>query len=110
VFFDILSYIIGIIMFCIFKNFELNLIFTVRVYKLRLAEVNFLSCHIWNTAISKDVKISIEVVCFCNTVRKIDFLNLIKQKCYILRFKIFIVRHKKFPNLTFLLKDLSKIR
>jgi len=45
VFFDILSYTIGIF-FCIFKNFELNLIFiTARVYKPRLAEANFLSCY-----------------------------------------------------------------
>jgi len=34
-FFDILSYTIGNIIFCIFKNFELNIIIiTVRVYKL----------------------------------------------------------------------------
>jgi len=47
VFYDILSYTIGNIIFCIFKNFELNLIIlTARVYKLRLAEVNFLSCFI----------------------------------------------------------------
>jgi len=45
VFFDILSDTIGNIIFCVFKNFELSLIFiTARVYKLRLAEVNFLSC------------------------------------------------------------------
>jgi len=44
VFFDMLSYNIGNIIFCIFKNFKLNLIIiTARVYKLRLAEVNFLS-------------------------------------------------------------------
>jgi len=42
---DILSYTIGNFIFCIFKNFELSLIIiTARVYKLRLAEVNFLSC------------------------------------------------------------------
>jgi len=35
----------GDIILCIFKYFELNLIIkTARVYKLRLAEVNFLSC------------------------------------------------------------------
>jgi len=45
VFFDVLSYNIGNIIFCIFTNFELNLIIiTAKVYKLRLAEVNFLSC------------------------------------------------------------------
>jgi len=44
VFFDILSY--QYIIVCIFKSFELNLkIITARVYKLRLAEVNFLSCY-----------------------------------------------------------------
>jgi len=44
VFFDTLSYTIGNIIFCIFKNFEFNLIIiTARVYKLRLAEANFLS-------------------------------------------------------------------
>jgi len=43
VFFDMLSYTIGNIIFCIFKNLELNLInITTRVYKLQLAEVNFL--------------------------------------------------------------------
>jgi len=42
VFFDILFFPIGNIIFCIFQNFELNLIIiTARVYKLRLAEVNF---------------------------------------------------------------------
>jgi len=46
VFFDILSYTIKKIIFCIVKNFELNLIrITARVYKLRLVEVNFLSCY-----------------------------------------------------------------
>jgi len=45
VFFDILSSTIENIFFCIFKNFELNLIIiAARVYKLRPAEVNFLSC------------------------------------------------------------------
>jgi len=45
VFLDILSYTFGNITFCIFKNFYLNLIIiTERVYKLRLVEVNFLSC------------------------------------------------------------------
>jgi len=45
VFFDILSYTIGNIIFCIFKKFELNLIIiTARVYNLRLAEVNVISC------------------------------------------------------------------
>jgi len=44
VLFDILSYTIGNIIFCIFKNFEFNLkIITARVYKRRLAEDNFLS-------------------------------------------------------------------
>jgi len=44
VFFDILSYTIGNTIFCIFTNFELNLIIiTARVYKLQLAEVNFIS-------------------------------------------------------------------
>jgi len=43
-----ISYTIGNIIFCIFKNFELNLIIiTARVYKLRLAEANFLSCYFW---------------------------------------------------------------
>jgi len=47
VFFDILSYTIGNIIFCSFKNLELNLIIkTATVYKLRLAEVNFLSCFV----------------------------------------------------------------
>jgi len=45
VFFDILYYAFGNIIFCFVKNFELNLInITARVYKLRLAEDNFLSC------------------------------------------------------------------
>jgi len=45
VFFDILFYTIGNTIYCIFKNFELNLIIiTARVYKLRIAEFNFLSC------------------------------------------------------------------
>jgi len=45
VFFDILSYTIGNVIVCIFKNFELSLIIiTARVDKLRLSEVNFLSC------------------------------------------------------------------
>jgi len=45
VFFDILSYTIGNIFFFIFKNFELNfVIITPRLYKLRLADVNFLFC------------------------------------------------------------------
>jgi len=45
VFFDVLSCTIGNIIICIFKNFELNLIIIIaRVYKLRLAEANFLSC------------------------------------------------------------------
>jgi len=45
---ETLSYTIGNIIFCIFKNFEFNLIIiTARVYKLRLAEVNFLSCLIF---------------------------------------------------------------
>jgi len=45
VFFDIFSYTIGNVVFCIFKNFKLNLIIiAARVCKLRLAEVNFLSC------------------------------------------------------------------
>jgi len=45
VFSGMLFYIIGNISFCIFKNSELNLInITARVYKLRLVEVNFLSC------------------------------------------------------------------
>jgi len=49
VFFDILPYTIGHIIFCIFKNFVLNLIIiTARVYKLRLAAVSFLSCLIYN--------------------------------------------------------------
>jgi len=43
VFFDILSYTTANIIFCIFKNFELNLIIiAAKVYKLRLEEVNFL--------------------------------------------------------------------
>jgi len=43
--FDIFSYTIGNIIFCIFKNFELNLInIAARLYKHRLAEANFLSC------------------------------------------------------------------
>jgi len=47
VFFDIISYTIGNNIFCIFKNSELNfIIITARVYKLRLAEVNFLCCFI----------------------------------------------------------------
>jgi len=47
VFFDTLSYTIGNTIVCIFKNFELNLKFiTARVYKLRLFEVNFLSCSL----------------------------------------------------------------
>jgi len=47
VFFDILSYTIRNIIFCIFKNFEFNLItIPARAYKLRLAKVNFLSCFI----------------------------------------------------------------
>jgi len=42
--FDILSYTIGNNTFCTFKNVELKLIIiTARVYKLQLAEVNFLS-------------------------------------------------------------------
>jgi len=45
VFFDILYYTFGNIIFCFVKNFELHLIYiTARVYKLRLAEDNFLSC------------------------------------------------------------------
>jgi len=41
VFFDILSYTIGNVIVCIFKNFELSLIIiTARVDKLRLSEVN----------------------------------------------------------------------
>jgi len=46
VFFDILSYTIGNIFFFFeFQNFELNLIIiNAREYKIRLAEVNFLSC------------------------------------------------------------------
>jgi len=45
VFCDKLSYTIWKIILCIFKNFELNLIIiTARVYKLQLAQVNFLSC------------------------------------------------------------------
>jgi len=45
VFFDILSYTIGNIIAYIFKNFDLNIIIiTARVYKLRLAEVNLISC------------------------------------------------------------------
>jgi len=44
VFFDILSYTIGNIIFCNFKSFELNLIIiTARVYTIRIAEANFLS-------------------------------------------------------------------
>jgi len=44
VFLDIFSYTIGNIIFCVFQNFELNLIIiTARVYKLRLSEVNLLS-------------------------------------------------------------------
>jgi len=43
--FDMLFYTIGNNTFCTLKNFELKLIIiTARVYKLRLAEVNFLSC------------------------------------------------------------------
>jgi len=39
-YFDILSYTIGNMIFCILMNFELNLIIiTARVYKLQLAEV-----------------------------------------------------------------------
>jgi len=46
VFSEILSYTIGNF-FCIFKNFEFNLIIiTARVYKHRPAEVNFLSCFV----------------------------------------------------------------
>jgi len=49
VFLDILSYTIGNIIFFIFKNFELNLIIiTARVYKVRLAEVNYVSCLTYN--------------------------------------------------------------
>jgi len=45
VFFDILSYTIRNIIFCIFKILELNfIIISARVYKLRLAEANFRSC------------------------------------------------------------------
>jgi len=45
VFLNVLSYIIGNISFCIFKNIELNfIIITARVFKLWLAEANFLSC------------------------------------------------------------------
>jgi len=46
VFYDILSYTIGNIIMCIFKNFELNVIIIIaRIYKLWLAEANFLSCY-----------------------------------------------------------------
>jgi len=45
VFFDELTYTFGNIIIRIFKSFELNLnVITARVYKLRLAEVKFLSC------------------------------------------------------------------
>jgi len=44
VFFDILSYTIGNFIFCIFNL----IIITARVYKLRLAEVNFLFCLTYN--------------------------------------------------------------
>jgi len=40
VFFDILSYTIGNIIFCVFNS----IIIAARVYKLRLAEADFLSC------------------------------------------------------------------
>jgi len=47
VFFDIFNYIVGDIIFCIFKNFEFNLITkTARVYRHRLTEGNFLSCFV----------------------------------------------------------------
>jgi len=46
VFFDTISYTIGNIIFCNFKNSELYvIILTARVYKLKLAEANFLSCY-----------------------------------------------------------------
>jgi len=55
VFFDILYFTIGNIIIFIFENFELNLIIiTARVYKLRLAVANLISCFLLNFKHKRD--------------------------------------------------------
>jgi len=77
VFFDILSYTIGNIIFCIFKNFEFNLIIiTARVYKLRLAEVKFFSClkcvsKFWY--IKRTIFLRVEVNMYVITLKEVFF-------------------------------------